>query len=145
MIGREKGQTWAKDLKHATTCVGESFIHYFCRLFGESLLGFKHSSHIATCRWCHSARPSPCIDISDSCVLVFDARRAHCLSNFTVPGSGKVAFAIEANLLTCCFLSVTELKDLVSIARFLWCERTDICVFVLDKVTPQNLEPGIEP
>lgn len=66
------------------------------------------------------------------------------LSNFTVPGSGQMAFAVEANLLTCWFLSVTELKELVSTPGF-YDVKEQLCVFVLDKATPQNLEPGVEP
>lgn len=66
-------------------------------------------AHIATARWCHSAHPLRCISISDFYVLVLIAKRAHYelhdLSKPYNPGSGMIAFAIEASLLTCCSLS----------------------------------------
>lgn len=62
---------------------------------------------------------------SQTCVHLFlIARRAHYqlynLSNFLIPGSGKTAFAIEANLLTCCFCHTTKRSHFHSQVSMMW-------------------------
>lgn len=68
-------------------------------------------------------------------LFVLIAKRAYCqlynLSNFIAPGSGKIAFAIEANFFTCCYLLLNQ-EIVLSLAGCHDGKEQVICVFILE-------------
>lgn len=68
-------------------------------------------------------------------MFVLIAKRAQCqlynLSNFIAPGSGKIAFAIEANFSTCCYLLQNQ-EILFLLAGCYDGKEQVTCVFILD-------------
>lgn len=73
-------------------------------------------------------------------MLVLIAKRAHYqshnLSNLAAPGSGMMAFDIDASLLTCCSLSQSS-ETSFPWPGFCGVKEQVVCVFILDKTTSE--------